>query len=63
MMLFKEYSPQELMKLRKQREKVFQKANGDQASKAKRSRKSNSQPLQDNVQSSVCDDEDMRAGS
>ena len=47
------------MKLRKQRVKVFQKANGDQASKAKRSRKSNSQPLQDNVKSPVSDDEDL----
>ena len=63
MMLFKEYSPQELAKLRKQREKAFQKENDDQVPKAKRSRKSNSQPLQDTVQSPVCDDEDMRTGS
>ena len=59
MMLFKEYSPQELAKLRKQREKAFQKENDDQVPKAKRSRKSNAQPVQDNVQSSVSEDEDL----
>ena len=59
MMLFKEYSPQELAKLWKQREKVLEKANEDQAPKAKRRRKSNAQPVQDNVQSSVSEDEDL----
>ena len=58
-MLFKEYSPQELAKLRKQREKAFQKENDDQVPKAKRNRKSNAQPVQNNVQSSVSEDEDL----